>query len=85
MAAIEVLARMVRPSPAPEADAPHQLATGTPCPRAGRRRPRSTRPGWPAGSCPSLRQVQREMHLGQPRAREVRSYLTVLAGEDGHN
>ncbi|HYS32224.1 MAG TPA: hypothetical protein VEM58_08175 [Streptosporangiaceae bacterium] len=28
---------------------------------------------------PSLRQVQREMHLGQPRAREVRSYLDVLA------
>jgi hypothetical protein len=33
---------------------------------------------------PSLRQVQREMHLGQPRAREVLSHREVLARSNGH-
>ncbi len=37
-----------------------------------------------AGELPSVRRVQREMHLGQPRAQQVRSYLEVLAGSNGH-
>jgi hypothetical protein len=31
------------------------------------------------GELPNVRRVQREMHLGAPRAREVLSYLDVLA------
>ena len=31
------------------------------------------------GELPSIRRVRREMHLGQPRAREVRAYLAALA------
>jgi hypothetical protein len=30
------------------------------------------------GEVPSVRQVRREMHLGQPRAQEVRAYLETL-------
>jgi hypothetical protein len=32
------------------------------------------------GTVPSVRRVRREMHLGQPRAQQVQSYLTELAG-----
>jgi hypothetical protein len=32
-----------------------------------------------AGSVPSVRRVRREMHLGQPRAQQVHSYLTEVA------
>jgi hypothetical protein len=32
------------------------------------------------GKVPSVRRVRREMHLGQPRAQQVQSYLRVLAG-----
>jgi hypothetical protein len=36
-----------------------------------------------AGKVPGVRRIRREMHVGQPRAQEVREYLTVLAGEGG--
>ena len=36
-----------------------------------------------AGKVPGVRRIRRELHVGQPRAQEVREYLTVLAGEGG--
>ena len=54
-------------------------ATGTPCPQGGREAAEKHAAQLAEGDAPSLRQVQREMHLGQPRAREVRSYLAALA------
>ncbi|MDQ2874937.1 MAG: DUF2637 domain-containing protein [Actinomycetota bacterium] len=32
-----------------------------------------------AGKVPGVRQIRREMHVGQPRAQEVREYLATLA------
>jgi len=31
-----------------------------------------------AGEVPSVRRIRREMHVGQPRAQEVRAYLAAL-------
>ncbi len=82
IAAIEVLARMIRPSPAPGAGALHPAASvnGHSVPEGGREAAERFAAELSAGDVPSLRQVQREMHLGQPRAREVRSYLSALGG-----
>jgi len=86
IAAIEVLARMIRPSPAPGPDAPHPpaLSNGHIVPEGGKEAAERYAAGLARGDLPSLRQVQRQMHLGQPRAREVRSYLDVLASNNGH-
>lgn len=35
------------------------------------------------GKVPSVRRVRREMHLGQPRAQQVQSYLTALSAPSG--
>jgi hypothetical protein len=32
-----------------------------------------------AGKVPGIRRIRREMQVGQPRAQEVREYLTALA------
>jgi len=80
---VEMVLSMVRRARAvPEADAPRQLALGNghTVPEGGRKAAEKYAAGLSRGEVPSLRQVQREMHLGQPRAREVRSYLEVLAG-----
>jgi len=80
---VEMVLSMVRRARAvPEADAPRQLALGNghTVPEGGRKAAEKCAAGLSRGEVPSLRQVQREMHLGQPRAREVRSYLEVLAG-----
>lgn len=37
-----------------------------------------------AGQVPGVRRIRREMHLGQPRAQQVREHLTALAGSNGH-
>jgi hypothetical protein len=81
IAAIEVLARMIRPSPEPGVGALHltAIANGHAVPEGGKQAAERFAADLAAGDVPSLRQVQREMHLGQPRAREVRSYLDVLA------
>ena len=34
------------------------------------------------GAVPSVRRIRREMHVGQPRAQEVRAYLAALAPGD---
>jgi hypothetical protein len=86
MAAIEVLARMVRPSPVPGADAlqPDALGNGHGAPEGGREAAEKYAARLSRGELPSIRQVQREMHLGQPRAQQVRSYLELLASASAH-
>jgi hypothetical protein len=84
---VEMVLSMVRRArTVPAADAPHPLAlsNGHTVPEGGREAADRYAASLARGELPSLRQVQREMHLGQPRAREVRSYLTVLAGADEH-
>ncbi len=77
---------MIRPSPAPGPDAPHPpaLSNGHIVAEGGKEAAERYAAGLARGDLPSLRQVQRQMHLGQPRAREVRSYLDVLASNNGH-
>jgi Protein of unknown function (DUF2637) len=36
------------------------------------------------GDVPGVRRIRREMHLGQPRAQQVREYLSGLASSNGH-
>jgi hypothetical protein len=36
------------------------------------------------GAVPGMRRIRREMHLGQPRAQELRTYLSGLAASNGH-
>jgi hypothetical protein len=38
-----------------------------------------------AGKVPGIRRIRREMHLGQPRASQVRDYLAAVAGERGQS
>ena len=82
IAAVEVLARMIRPLPAPAPPALHlaPFANGHAVPEGGKEAAERFAAELAAGNVPSLRRVQREMHLGQPRARGVRSYLTVPPG-----
>ncbi len=37
-----------------------------------------------AGTVPGVRRIRREMHLGQPRAQQVREHLAALANGNGH-
>jgi uncharacterized protein DUF2637 len=37
-----------------------------------------------SGKVPGIRKIRKEMHLGQPRAQEVRAYLAGLAESNGH-
>lgn len=68
----------------PEADAPHPLALSNwhAVPEGGREAAGKYAASLSRGQLPSLRQVQREMQ-GQPWAREVRSYLELLAAGNG--
>jgi hypothetical protein len=67
-------------APVPEPEALHQLALGNGhgAPEGGREAAELFADELSRGELPSVRRVQREMHLGQPRAREVRSYLDLL-------
>ena len=80
MAAIEVLARMIRPSPV--AEALHPAAPEPPAALNGHAAEAVELFG--TGSVPSVRRIRREMHIGQPRAQQVQSYLSELAGSNGH-
>jgi hypothetical protein len=86
MAAIEVLARMIRPSPVPvpEALQPAALANGHGAPEGGKEAAEKYATELTAGELPSVRRVQREMHVGQPKAQQMRSYLGALAASNGH-
>jgi hypothetical protein len=37
-----------------------------------------------AGTVPGVRRIRREMHVGQPKAQQVREHLTGLASSNGH-
>ena len=40
--------------------------------------------GLAAGEVPGIRRVRKQMHVGQPKAQQVREYLAGLAGSNGH-
>ena len=65
-----------------EADAPGAApaasGNGYSAPEGGREAAERFAAGLSRGELPSVRQVRREMHLGQPRAQEVRAYLETL-------
>jgi hypothetical protein len=65
------------PAPAPEGT-PAASGNGYSAPEGGREAAERYAAGLSRGELPSVRQVRREMHLGQPRAQEVRAYLETL-------
>jgi hypothetical protein len=65
-------APVVHPQSAPA------LANGHSAPEGGQDAARRYAAELSRGELPSVRQVRREMHLGQPRAQEVRTYLETL-------
>jgi hypothetical protein len=67
------------PEPGASVPQPGALANGHSAPEGGREATEIYAAGLSRGELPSIRQVQREMHLGQPRAQQVRSYLELLA------
>lgn len=58
--------------------APAALGNGHSAPEGGREAAERYAAELGRGEIPSVRRVRREMHLGQPRAQEVRSYLAAL-------
>jgi hypothetical protein len=64
-------------APAPKG-APAASGNGYSAPEGGREAAEVFAAGLSRGELPSVRQVRREMHLGQPRAQEVRAYLETL-------
>ena len=63
----------------PGPPAPGAPANGSTAPEGGARAAERYAAELTRGELPSVRRVRREMHLGQPRAREVRGYLATLA------
>jgi hypothetical protein len=80
IAAVEVLARMVRPAAAPaqERAGAAALSNGYSAPEGARGAARIFADDLARGELPSVRRVRREMHVGQPRAQEVHAYLSAL-------
>jgi hypothetical protein len=79
----EMVMGMVRatagqPVPEPGALYPPAPGNGHCAPEGGKEAARIFADELSRGELPSVRRVQREMHLGQPRAREGRSYLGAL-------
>ncbi len=68
-------ARAGQPGPGAAAAA---LANGHSAPAGGREAAAMYAAELAAGALPSVRRIRREMHVGQPRAQEVRSYLAAL-------
>jgi hypothetical protein len=60
------------------AAAPAASGNGYSAPEGGREAAERFAAGLSRGELPSVRQVRREMHLGQPRAQEVRAYLETI-------
>jgi hypothetical protein len=58
--------------------APAALANGHAAPEGGSEAAERFAAELARGEIPSVRRVRREMHLGQPKAQEVRSYLAAL-------
>ena len=59
--------------------APAALANGHSAPEGGREAAELFAADLSRGELPSVRRVRREMHVGQPKAQEVRAYLETLA------
>jgi Protein of unknown function (DUF2637) len=74
------MVRSASKAPVPEPGALHPLAlsNGHAAPEGGQEAARIFADELSRRELPSVRRVQREMHLGQPRAREVRAYLDLL-------
>jgi hypothetical protein len=72
------LLRPPAPAAAAPASAPAVSGNGYSAPEGGREAAERFAAGLSRGELPSVRQVRREMHLGQPRAQEVRAYLETL-------
>jgi uncharacterized protein DUF2637 len=70
-------ARITAPTVAPGI-APAALANGHSAPEGGQDAAEMFAGELSRGELPSVRRVRREMHLGQPRAQEVRAYLEAL-------
>ena len=58
---------------------PAALANGHAAPERGRDAAEIFTIELAAGEIPSVREIRRVMHLGQPKAQEIRRYLTALA------
>jgi len=65
--------------PAPHPALPAALANGHAAPERGRDAAEIFTIELAAGEVPSVREIRRVMHLGQPKAQEIRRYLTALA------
>ena len=65
-------------TPAP-VTAPAALANGHSAPEGAREAAETFAGDLSRGELPSVRAIRREMHVGQPRAQEVRAYLSALA------
>ncbi len=85
MAAIEVLARMVRPA-APATDTAVSELPEPPASLNGHAEKAAElfADDLAFGTVPGIRRIRQQMHLGQPKATEVRGYLQTLAGS-GNN
>jgi Protein of unknown function (DUF2637) len=70
-----VIRSVAAPAPVPVPDA---LANGHAVPEGGQEAAEHFADEIARGELPSVRRVRREMHIGQPRAKEVRAYLTAL-------
>lgn len=85
MAAIEVLARMVLPSPAREADAPHLLALGNghTVPEGGKEAADRYAAGLARGSCPAFARCSARCTWASPEHARC-GPISVLAQGSGH-
>jgi len=79
--AVEMCLHLVRSSRTVPASVPH--LNGHAAPEGGAEAARKYAAELAAGTVPSVRRIRREMHVGQPRAREVRAYLAAIAGDAG--
>jgi Protein of unknown function (DUF2637) len=72
------VAAVPSPQAPPRPPAPAALANGHAAPESAPEAARLFAAELARGELPSVRRVRREMHLGQPRAQEVRAYLAAL-------
>jgi hypothetical protein len=77
-AALTHLLRAPATEAAAPASAPAASGNGYSAPEGGQEAAERFAAGLSRGELPSVRRVRREMHLGQPRAQEVRAYLETI-------
>lgn len=71
-------AHVMSSSPGRYSAAPAALANGHAAPEGGQEAAEHFASELAAGDVPSVRAIRREMHLGQPRAQQVREYLAAI-------